>query len=406
MGEVYDLLILGGGPGGMAAGVYGGRARLKTALIDKKGYGGQAATTSELENYPGFGRGTTGPGLMDAMADHAQSMGCLFIRDEIIDVDFESNPKKLIGRKDTYYGKTIVLAPGAEPRQLHVDGERALRGKGVSYCATCDAEFFEELDVVVVGSGDAAVEEAMYLTKFCESVTIIVLHDEGVVDCNKVSADRAFANPKIKWVWNSVVDKINGDGIVESVTLKNLKTGELTDYPTNGVFIFIGTEPKTDFLKGKIELNPQGYIITDEKMQTSVEGVYAVGDCRVKYLRQVITAAADGAIAAVAAEKYIHESEAFEEEVLKASRPTVLAYYSPSDMKSLEMAGMVETFVGESNGKWGFMKVDASRSELLTKRYQVTSVPTVQLFKDGKLADQMTGDFTLEQVKSWLASRC
>lgn len=396
--EVFDLLILGGGPGGLAAGVYGGRARLSAAIIDRKGYGGQAATTSELENYPGFGRGTTGPQLMDAMQEHAQSMGCQFIRDEIIDLDLNTNPKKLVGRAATYYGRTVILAPGAEARELHVPGERVLRGKGVSYCATCDAEFFEELEVVVVGSGDAAIEEAMYLTKFCELVTIVVIHDEGIVDANRVSAERAMANKKIKWIWNSVVEQINGDGIVESVTLKNLKTGQLSDYPTNGVFIFVGTEPKTDFLKGKIELNDQGYIIADEKMQTSVEGVYAVGDCRVKYLRQVITAAADGAIAAVAAEKYLHESEAFDQEVLKADNPVLLAYYSPMDIKSLEFAGMVEALVGESNVKWRFMKIDASRNELLTRRYNIQTIPCLQLFVAGRMEKLISGDITREQV--------
>jgi len=404
MSEVYDLLILGGGPGGLAAGIYGGRARLTTALIDRKGYGGQASTTSDLENYPGFGRGTTGPELMEAMAEHSRSMGCQFIRDEIIDVDLSSNPKKLVGRQAEYYGKTVILAPGAEARELHVPGERTLRGKGVSYCATCDAEFFEELEVVVVGSGDAAIEEAIYLTKFCETVTIVVLHDEGIVDANRVAAERAMANEKIKWIWNSVVEKVNGDGLVDSVTLKNLKTGALSDYTTNGVFIFIGTEPKTDFLKGKIALDPQGYIIADEKMQTSLEGVYAVGDCRVKYLRQVVTATADGAIAAVAAEKYIHESEAFDQEVLQAVKPVLLAYYSPHDIKSLEIAGMVERLIGESNGKWGFVKIDASHNELLTRRYHVQKVPCWHLFVDGKVIDTLEAA-SLEEVRSWIASR-
>ncbi|HBQ87153.1 MAG TPA: thioredoxin-disulfide reductase [Syntrophomonas sp.] len=402
MSEVYDLLILGGGPGGMAAGIYAGRAKMKTALVDKKGYGGQAITTAEVENYPGFGRGTTGPGLMEAMARHAESFDCEFIRDEIVEVDFAGSPKKITGRKDTYFGKVIILAPGAEYREMGVKGEKRLRGKGVSYCATCDAEFFEELDVVVVGSGDAAIEEAMFLTKFAETVTVIVLHDQGVVDANQVSAERAFANPRIKWIWNSVVESINGDGIVENVTLKNLKTGELSDYPTNGVFIFIGTIPKTEFLKGQVELDEQGYIITDDKMQTSMEGVYAAGDCRVKYLRQVITAAADGAIATMAAEKYLHESEGFEKQVIKAVKPVVLAYYTPCDLKSLEYAGMVEQIVKGSKVSLGFLKIDASRNELLTRRYQISALPCLQVFKEGKAAAVQAGMMDKVQVKDWI----
>ena len=185
----------------------------------------------------------------------------------------------------------------------------ALLGKGVSYCATCDADFFVELDVVVVGNGDAAIEEAMYLTKFAESVTIIVRRVEGDLRCNKTSAENAFANPKIKWVWSSVLDEIKGNGLVDSVVIRNVKTEELSVMETNGVFFFVGTVPKTDLLKGKVSLDEQGYIITNDLMETSVKGVYAAGDARVKYLRQVVTAASDGAIASFAAEKYLAEEE-------------------------------------------------------------------------------------------------
>lgn len=392
MEEIFDLIILGGGPAGLAAGIYGGRAKLKTAIIDKKGYGGQAATTAELENYPGFGPGTTGPGLMEAMAKHAEHFGAVFIRDEIVDFDLKSTVKKLVGRKDYYLGKAAILCPGAEPRMLHCPGERQLWGKGVSYCATCDAEFFTDLDVVVVGSGDAAVEEAMYLTKFCETVTVVVLHDEGVVDANKVSADRAFRNPKIKWLWNSIVESINGDGIVESVTVKNLKSGEKYDYPTNGVFIFIGSEPKTEALRGSIELNEQGYIKVDKKMATSLEGVYAAGDAVEKYLRQVITAAADGAIAAVAAEKYLHESESFAEEVLNADKPVFVVYYRPGDILSMEVSGRIDAWAEKSGGKVQVMKIDASRNEFLTKRYNIDTVPCLQVFIDGREKERVEGN--------------
>ncbi|TGE37984.1 thioredoxin-disulfide reductase [Desulfosporosinus fructosivorans] len=310
MSEVYDILIVGGGPGGMAAAIYGSRSRLKTGILEKGKLGGQAATTEELENYPGFSRGQTGPALMESMAEHAISFGTEIIREEVVGLELEGDIKRVktkSGRE--YQTKTLVLATGSEPRSLNIKGEDSHRGKGVSYCATCDADFFEELDVVVVGNGDAAVEEAMYLAKFAETVTIIVRRADGDLRCNKTSAESAFANPKIKWVWNSVLDEIKGDGLVDSVVIKNIKTGELSVMETNGVFFFVGTVPKTNMLKDKVTLNEQGYIITNDLMETSVSGVYAVGDVRVKYLRQVVTAVSDGAIAAVAAEKYLAEKE-------------------------------------------------------------------------------------------------
>jgi len=303
---IYDLLVVGAGPGGMTAGIYGSRGRLKTAIIEKGAVGGQAATTMEMENYPGFYEDCSGPEIMEQFEKHAKKFGTEFIKGLVTDVDFTGEIKKVtVKTGEVYEAKTVVLSPGAYPRALGIKGEAQLRGKGVSYCATCDADFFEELDVVVVGNGDAAIEEAMYLTKFAETVTIIVIHGEGVLDCNKVSAEKAKANPKIKWVWNSVLDEIVGDELVESVMVKNIKTSEITELQTNGVFVFIGTQPNTDFLAGKVALNAQGYILTDEKMQTNVDGVYAVGDVRDKFLRQVVTAAADGAIAAVAIERFL-----------------------------------------------------------------------------------------------------
>lgn len=310
MSNLYDILIIGGGPGGMAAAIYGSRSRLKTAILEKGRLGGQAATTEELENYPGFSRGQTGPVLMESMAEHAISFGTEIIHEEVIDLELEADMKRVRTKSDReYLAKTIILATGAEPKSLNIKGEHSHRGKGVSYCATCDADFFEELDVIVVGNGDAAVEEAIYLTKFAETVTLIVRRTEGNLRCNKTSAERAFANPKIKWVWDSVLEEIRGDGLVDSVVIKNLKTEEFSLMETNGVFFFVGTAPKTNILQGKVKLNQEGYIITNDLMETSLPGVYAVGDVREKFLRQVVTAVSDGATAAVAAEKYLAEAE-------------------------------------------------------------------------------------------------
>ena len=385
MAASYDLLILGGGPAGLAAGIYGARAKLKTAIIEKGRPGGQAATTEELENYPGFGPGTTGPGLSQSMAEHAEAFGVEFIKDTIIAMDLPD--KKISGKKGDYYAKAIIFALGAEPRLLSVSGEGKLRGKGVSYCATCDADLFEELDVAVVGSGDAAIEEAEYLTRFAESVTMIVIHEEGHVDANPVAAERAFKSPQLKWIWNSTVKTINGDEIVESITLKNIKSGEESDLPVNGVFIYIGTVPKTELVKDVLELNSHGYVITDEKMATNLEGVFAAGDVRDKYLRQVVTAVADGSIAAVAAQRYIQDREHWENEVMNSSKPVVVVYYDPTDMKGTEEAGMVDQFLNENPGKFNLVKVDATRNELVKNRYQIREedLPLVQLFVDGKL---------------------
>ena len=319
------------------------------------------------------------------MAEHAEAFGVEFIKDTIIGMDLPD--KKISGKKGDYYGKAIIFALGAEPRLLSVAGEGKLRGKGVSYCATCDADLFEELDVAVVGSGDAAIEEAEYLTRFAESVTMVVIHEEGHVDANPVSAERAFKSPKIEWIWNSTVQKINGDEIVESITLKNIKTGEESDLPVNGVFIYIGTVPKTDLVKDVLELNPQGYIITDEKMATNIEGVFAAGDVRDKYLRQVVTAVADGSIAAVAAQRYIQDRELWEKEVMNSTKPVVVVYYDPTDMKGTEEAGLVDQFLNENPGKFNLVKVDATRNELVKNRYQIKEedLPLVQLFVDGKV---------------------
>lgn len=405
MAEIYDIVIVGAGPGGLAAGIYGSRSRLKTIILQKGRPGGQAATTEDLENYPGFGKGTTGPALMQAMADHAESFGTEIVRDEVIDVELEGDIKKIKTKSgNEYQAKILILALGAEPRTLNIKGENKFRGKGVSYCATCDADFFQELDVVVVGNGDAAVEEAMYLTKFAESVTIIVIHDEGILDCNKVSAEKAMANPKIKWVWSSILQEVKGDGLVETVVIKNIKTGEQSEIPINGVFFFVGTVPKTDLVKGKVDFDEQGYIITNEQMGTSVPGVYAVGDCRVKFLRQVVTAASDGAIAAVAAEKYLAEEEGFKQQVLNSKEPVMVAFWAPQIEESITAMSDLERWMEESCKVVKLIKIDTYRNQRLVKRYAVEKIPSVLLFHKGELISRLNGSFTLKELDNLLVN--
>ena len=306
MDKIYDVVIIGGGPAGYAAGLYASRGKLDTVIIEKGKWGGQAATTEELENYPGSVESPTGPKVMERMKSQAEAFGTQFINGEVVGLDISEQVKVVKLADGEIKTNTIIIATGAEHVSLGAPGEIELRGKGVSYCATCDADFFTELEVVVVGGGNTAVEEAIYLTKFADKVTVVHRRDE--FRASKVAVEKALSNEKMHVVWDSVVEEIYGDGIVEGVKLKNVKTGEVTDYPTDGVFVFVGTRPISGFAKGLIEMNERGYIITDENMKTSAEGVFAAGDIRVKMLRQVITAAADGAIAAISAEKYIEET--------------------------------------------------------------------------------------------------
>ena len=313
MDKIYDVIILGAGPGGLAAGIYAGRARLDTLLIEKGKDGGQIAITDEIENYPGqMVDGESGPSLIERMTKQVEKFGAERVSDTIVSVDIEGPVKTLVGSNGTYKARTLIIATGAFPRPIGCKGEGEFMGKGVSYCATCDASFFEDLEVFVVGGGDSAVEEAMYLTKFARKVTVIHRRDE--LRAAKSIQERAFKNPKLFFMWDTVVEELLGDGILSGMTVKNVKTGELTRIDADeddglfGVFGFIGYNPRSELFEGKLEMD-RGYIKTDEDMHTNVEGVYAVGDIRVKSLRQVVTAAADGAIASMQVERWLAEQK-------------------------------------------------------------------------------------------------
>ncbi len=308
---IYDVVIIGAGPAGLAAGLYASRARLNTLVIEKEKDGGQIVTTDEVANYPGSVENATGPSLVKRMVDQANEFGAKKVLDTIKEVDFTGKVKVLKGEKDEYQAKSVIIATGAVPRPIGCPGEKELTGRGVSYCATCDAAFFEDLEVYVMGGGDTAVEEAMYLTKFARKVTII--HRREELRAAKSIQEKAFKNDKIDFIWNSAISELKGDGILESIVIKDLKTGEEREVfadeedGTFGVFPFIGYLPATKLFDGIINIE-NGYIKTDENMKTNIEGVFAAGDVRVKSLRQVVTATADGAIAAVQAEKYIEDA--------------------------------------------------------------------------------------------------
>ncbi len=306
--KIYDVIIIGGGPAGLAAGSYAGRSRMSTLIIEKEKIGGQIVITADIENYPGGVEGDSGPSLIDRMSAQAERFGAEKIYDTIVDMQLEGDVKKLIGNKGEYQAKSVILATGAFPRPIGCPGEKELVGKGVSYCATCDAAFFEDMVVYVVGGGDAAVEEAMYLTKFARQVTVIHRRDE--LRAAKSIQEKAFANPKLDFMWDSVVTELKGDGILESMIVKNVKTGEEREIfapeedGTFGVFVFIGFVPNSTLFEGKIDME-NGYVLTDDDMKTNIPGVFAAGDVRKKSLRQVVTAAADGAIAATQAYHYV-----------------------------------------------------------------------------------------------------
>ena len=308
MDKIYDVIIIGAGPAGLAAGSYAGRARLDTLIIEKAKDGGQIVITSEIENYPGGVEHETVPSLVVRMVQQADGFGAKKVFDTIVDVELEGDIKHLKGLKGDYYSKTVIIATGAHPKPIGCPGEQEFTGKGVSYCATCDASFFEDFDIYVVGGGDSAVEEALYLAKFGKKVTII--HRRNELRAAKSIQEKAFANPKVDFMWDSVVEELKGDGILTSMVVKNVKTGEVREIVadeedgTFGVFVFIGFTPHSELFEGKVTME-NGYIVTDDDMKTNIPGVFAAGDIRKKSLRQVVTAAADGAIAAVQAEKFI-----------------------------------------------------------------------------------------------------
>ena len=299
----YDTIIIGGGPAGLTAGIYAMRSRLNTVLLEKFMPGGQMAIIDFVENYPGFPGGIGGLDVSTAMEQQARSLGLEITSTEVLSVGLMEEEKVVYTADGEYRAPTVILATGANPRRLGVPGEDRLIGKGVSYCATCDGAFFRDKEIAVVGGGNTAVQDGVFLTRFAGKVTVI--HRRNQLRATKILQERVFKNPKMEVAWDSIVVEVRGDHKVESLLLENVRDGSRRELPVDGVFILVGTDPNTAFVRDQVVLDPAGYIITDEDMQTNVPGVFAAGDCRRKILRQMITAAADGAIAAVSAERYI-----------------------------------------------------------------------------------------------------
>ncbi len=302
---MYDVVIIGSGSAGYTAAIYSCRAGRKTLLLAGSIPGGQLMLTSDVENFPGFPESVVGPELMERMRKQAERFDPEIVYDDASEVDFKSRPFKVTVGKKIYEGKTVIISTGANAKWLGIPSETKFRGHGVSSCATCDGYFFKEKDVVVVGGGDTAMEEATFLANITKKVTVV--HRRDKLRASQIMQERSLKNPKISFVWDSVVKEILGDSNVTGVTSKNLKTGKEQMLKTDGVFVAIGYEPNTSIFKGQIDLDPKGYIITHKETETNVPGVFAAGDVRDFRYRQAITAAADGCKAAMDADRFIGE---------------------------------------------------------------------------------------------------
>jgi thioredoxin reductase (NADPH) len=302
----FDIIVVGGGPGGLTAGMYGARAELKTVVIEKYLPGGQIALTDDVEDYPGFEK-ISGPELATKIAEHAKKFGLEVISDEVTEVRSESEDRKVVvGASGVeYIAKQVVIATGGSPVHLKIPGEKEFSGRGVSYCAICDGAFFKDQVIAVVGGGDAAVEEGMFLTKFGSKVHLI--HRRDQLRAQKIIQERAFKNDKMNFIWDTVVKEIKGDKKVQSLLLENVKTGEQSTLDVGAIFVFIGFHPNTQMLPDDIKKNEAGYLITDYRMETSIPGVYACGDVRAQLVRQITNAVGDGTTAAMAAVYKIEE---------------------------------------------------------------------------------------------------
>ena len=380
--EKHELVIIGAGPAGMSAAIYGRRAGLDVLVLEKAATGGQINITDEIENYPGVAH-ATGPELGDLLKNHALKFNTEIRMVDSSKVELRGDNKVVITKKgnevNEIEAEAIIVATGAHFRRLGCEGEAEHIGQGVSFCAVCDGAFFEDLEVAVVGGGNTAVEEGGYLTKFASKVYIIHRRDEFRAD--RAAIAQALANPKIEPVYNTVVEKIEGDGMVENLVLKNVRTGEISNLAVSGVFMFVGQEPDDECVRGLVKAEKGGWIITNDHMETSVEGIFAAGDVRSKYLRQVITAAADGAVAAMAASSYINEQLHLRSTLLEPEEVKAF-FYSSIDQAQVKLANSVENCAKSKGVK--VPMIDGYRNARMTEKLALADkMPALATIKKG-----------------------
>lgn len=397
--EYYDVVIIGGGPSGLTAAIYSARAKLNTLLIEKALIGGLATYTNEIENYPGFPESPKGEDITNLMKKQAEKMGVKFKLTAVKNVDLTGEEKIVETFRNKYIAKSVIISTGGKPRTTGAKNEEDfLFDKGISFCATCDAAANTDKHVVVIGSGDAAIEEGMFLTKFASKVTVSVMHDEGIMDCNEIAKAAALKNPKMEFVWNTVVDSFEGEDHLSKVVLKNVKTGELIPVECDNCFEFIGYIPNTEIFKDQINLTNRGYVITNDMMETNIEGVFACGDVREKWLRQVATAVGDGAIAAVAAEKYIAESETFENDIMQKELPGLIYLYNAIDAPSREFLTTIQEIEDAYKSKLKVSRIDVYKSKGLANRLNVDVFPSIVTTLDGKVDKRLTSDLSKKNI--------
>ncbi len=382
----YDVVVIGGGPAGMTSAIYCGRARLKTLLIEKSLIGGLATYTSEIENYPGFPEGMDGIELMKLFDKQCRKFNVDIKLTDVKDIGIDCDHKVVSTFRIDYYAKAVIIATGGKPRLTGAKNEdKFLYDKGISFCATCDAAYYTGKKVMIIGSGDAAIEEGMFLTRFAEKVYVSVIHDEGIMDANKVAQEKALKNNKMEFIWNTVVDSFEGEERLGKVVLRNLKTSEFIPVNVDGCFLFIGYVPNTDIFQDLINMNPKGYIVTNENMETNIEGVYAAGDVRDKFLRQVATAVGDGSIAGVMAEKYVEELNYMQSEIMEADGIVMLYMYNAIESLDREYLARVEKIVRDYEDKVKLCRIDIYKSDKLCCKFGCKKTPCAVFLKQGEV---------------------
>ena len=387
--EKRELVIIGAGPAGMSAAIYGKRAGLDVLVLERAATGGQINNTDEIENYPGVAH-ATGPELGEMLKNHALKFNTEIRIVNSSKVELRGDKKIVVTKKsgevNEIEAEAIIVATGAHFRRLGCEGEAEHIGQGVSFCAVCDGAFFEGYDIAVVGGGNTAIEEGNYLTKFASKVYIIHRRDEFRADRSAIA--QALANPKIQPIYNTVVEKIEGNGMVENLVLKNVKTGEISNLDVAGVFMFVGQEPDDDCVRGLVKAEKGGWIITNDHMETSVEGIFAAGDVRSKYLRQVITAASDGAVAAMAASSYINEQLHLRSTLLEPEEVKAF-FYSSIDEAQVKLSNAVESYA-KSKGL-NIPMIDGYRNARMTEKLALADkMPALVTIKKGVVDGAVT----------------